>query len=300
MKYRVEERGIHYYDRVSGYHLLVDEVRPPARLLTKAPSLVSIALTNVCDLACAFCYAPKTKDYLPVELITDWCAQFDELGTFEIAFGGGEPTLHPGLVELCKRVWSETKLGISITTHGQRLDADICRALAGNISVVRVSVDGVTDTYSAIRGRSFSTIETNLTTALRYFPVAVNTVVNATTLPRLPELAEFLRRLGVCDWLLLPETNEGVFKLTSDHWTWLDAFVQEHSHHFQLGVTYEARPFLPDSPFLFEDEPEHDYVHISADGFLRQSSYGRGGVKLEGISIVTALDRLASSLIYSE
>ena len=292
MKLRIEQRGLHYYDRVSGYHVLLDEVKPPAETLSKAPSLVSIALTNICDLACSFCYAPKTKDYLPIERVTDWCAQLDELGTFEIAFGGGEPTLYPQLRELCQQVWRNTQLGISITTHGQHLDADLCRTLSGNISTVRVSVDSIEDTYSAIRGRSFSTVKKNIVTALNFFPVAVNTVVNAVTLPRLPELAAVLENLGVRDWLLLPETDRGNFTLTSEQWERLDSFIWEQRYHFQLGVTFEARPFLPQSPFLFDDEPAKDYVHISADGFLRESSYARGGIDLQRTTLSDGLSQL--------
>lgn len=295
MKLRIEKRGLHYYDRVSGTHVLLDEIQPPPETLSNAPSLVSIALTNVCDLACSFCYAPKTKDYLSVDRVTSWCSELDDLGTLEVAFGGGEPTLYPQLSDLCRQVWSNTGLGISITTHGQHLDAELCSSLAGYISVVRISIDGVEDAYATIRGRSFATVKDNLATAMIFFPVAVNTVVNARTLSGLPELATILRKMGVYDWLLLPETKCGVFTLSSDEWAQLDAFIGEHSHDFQLGVTFEARPFLPGSPFLFDVEPVGDYVHISADGFLRRSSYERGGIDLDNIPLTGALAQLSES-----
>lgn len=289
MKIRIEERGIHYYDRVSGYHILLDEIQPPPESHSVAPSLVSIALTNICDLACSFCYAPKNKDSLEIAKVINWCKELDNLGTLEIAFGGGEPTLYPQLAELCHELWSNTSLGLSITTHGQHLTANLCSELSGNVSTVRVSIDSIDEYYSEIRGRSFSTVKNNIKTATGFMPVAVNTVVNSNTLPRLYELASMLKSLGIVDWLLLPETVNGVFTLSPELWLQLDHFINCHANDFQIGVTFEARKFLPESPFLFDTEPDNDYVHISADGYLRNSSYSKGGIDLNKTALSSAL-----------
>lgn len=117
MKLRCESRGLHFYDRVSGYHVLLDEKPVPRELWSRAPSLVSIALTNVCDLACEFCYAPKSTHHLAFDHLLRWCKELDALGTLEVAFGGGEPTLYRELPELCAAIWEGTGLGVSITTH---------------------------------------------------------------------------------------------------------------------------------------------------------------------------------------
>ena len=61
MKIRKGPDGIHFFDRVSGTNLLLDELIPPPETWSKSPRQVSIALTNRCDLTCPHCYAPKTK-----------------------------------------------------------------------------------------------------------------------------------------------------------------------------------------------------------------------------------------------
>lgn len=62
---------------------------------------VSIALRNRCDLACAHCYAPKSRDELRFDTITRWLAELDAHGTLGIGFGGGERTLYPEFVKIC-------------------------------------------------------------------------------------------------------------------------------------------------------------------------------------------------------
>lgn len=111
MKVRYECQGVHLYDRVSGTHILFDEVQVPARKMHIAPRVVSIALTNECDLNCDFCYAPKFLASLKPEYVFELCQAMDTLGVLEVAFGGGEPTLYPCLSKLCKDIWNSTDLG---------------------------------------------------------------------------------------------------------------------------------------------------------------------------------------------
>lgn len=295
MKLRREGRGLHFYDRVSGYHVLLDEKPVPRELWSLAPSLVSVALTNVCDLACEFCYAPKSTHQLASDDLLRWCKELDGLGTLEVAFGGGEPTLYRGLPELCAAIWGQTELGISITTHGHHLSPELIDGLRGNVSIIRVSVDAPEPTYSAVRGRQLSRVERNVEAINGQIPVGVNTVVNGETLKHLDDLAALVERWRAIDWLLLPETGGGRFTLTSGEWDRLSNWLTANAGRFPLNVTYNARPHLR-CPFLFDEEPDQDYVHISADGFLRLCSYERGGVPLKGRRLSDALDELFQTL----
>lgn len=291
MKLRRERRGLHFYDRVSGCHVLLDERPVPRELWSPAPSLVSIALTNVCDLACGFCYAPKSTHHLAFDDLLRWCKELDALGTLEVAFGGGEPTLYRELPELCAAVWRETGLGVSITTHGHHLTLDLVNRLRGNVSIIRVSVDAPDPPYSAIRGRPLSRVEHNIQAIDGQIPVGINTVVNSATLEHLDELAALVERWRATDWLLLPEIRGGRFTLTAGEWDRLSDWLTANVGRFPLNVTYDARPHLR-CPFLFDEEPDQDYVHISADGYLRLCSYEGGGVPLKDKALNDALSEL--------
>lgn len=291
MKLRRESRGLHFYDRVSGYHVLLDEKPVPRELWSRAPSLVSIALTNVCDLACEFCYAPKSTHHLEFDDLLRWCKELDALGTLEVAFGGGEPTLYRELPELCAAIWEQTELGISITTHGHHLTPDLIARLRGNVSIIRISIDAPEPIYSAIRGRPLGRLEQNVRAIGGRIPVGVNTVVNSATLEYLDELSALVESWQATDLLLLPEIRGGRFTLTTDEWARLSGWLTANFGRFPLNVTYDARPHLG-CPFLFDEEPDQDYVHISADGHLRLCSYERGGVPLKGRTLTGAIDEL--------
>src|SRR5262249_49086933 len=205
MNLRKKSRGLHLYDRISGLHILADEVRIPGEERDEGPEVISIAVTNICDLSCSFCYAPKSRHMLSVQEIIHWCRELDHLGTLEVAFGGGEPTLFPGLAEACQTIWSETKLGISITTHGHHLNQRLWENLKGFVSIVRVSIDAPEPSYSSIRGLPLAGAIKNIRQIEGQVPIGINTVVNANTLGSLDELAMVVGDLGAVDWLLLPE-----------------------------------------------------------------------------------------------
>jgi MoaA/NifB/PqqE/SkfB family radical SAM enzyme len=287
LKLRREAKGLHFYDRSSGLHILLDESPIPPESVDQGPAVMSIALTNACDLSCSFCYAPKSNHSLQTDHIISWCRELDGLGTLEIAFGGGEPTLHRSLPDLCRTLWSQTNLGISITTHGQHITRELADVLTGVVSVVRVSIDGPEPYYSSIRRRPLRQLIERLDYIGGKIPLGINTVVNLQTLPYLDEMASVVKRLGAVDWLLLPEVRDGHFTLTDSEWKLLDKWIMERRSEIDLRISTEAAKYLT-CPLLLEYQPE-DYAHISADGYLRRCSYLKGGIALQGSTITAAL-----------
>ena len=297
MKVRKESRGLHFYDRITGLHILADEVHVPGEDRDEGPEVISIAVTNVCDLACAFCYAPKTRHTLSVPEIIHWCRELDQLGTLEVAFGGGDPPLFPGLRETCRTIWTETRLGISITTHGHHLNEQLWEDLKGFVSVVRVSIDAPEPLYSSIRGLPLARVIKNICQMEGQVPIGINTVVNTRTLGGLDELAVIIRDLGAVDWLLLPEIKNGKFILSDSEWKTLDSWIISRSNDLSLRTTTNAKAHLT-GPFLLDEAPE-DYAHISANGYLRRCSYRSDGVSLrDRPSMLIALRELKMSPVH--
>lgn len=134
IKVRTTMGGIHLFNRATGTNVLIDEIQPSPANLSQAPRQVSVALTNACDLACKYCYAPKYPAILPLEDLKRWLQDLDDHGTIGIGFGGGEPTLYPKLPELCEFATKETNLAVTLTTHAHRMSAKLLRALEGNIN----------------------------------------------------------------------------------------------------------------------------------------------------------------------
>lgn len=94
-------------------------------------------------MACAHCYAPKSRDELRFDTIMRWLAELNAHATLGIGFGGGEPTRYLEFVKLCQYAARETRLSVSFTTHGHHIDSELAERLRGSVHFIRVSMDGV-------------------------------------------------------------------------------------------------------------------------------------------------------------
>ena len=130
LKVRAGPSGIHLFDRTTGLNVLLDEVHVSPTLWAAAPRQVSVALTNACDLACPYCYAPKNSASLDIERVASWLAELDTNGCLGVGFGGGEPTLYRCLADLCHYAVQNTGLAVTFTTHAHHLNDTLVAALA--------------------------------------------------------------------------------------------------------------------------------------------------------------------------
>lgn len=184
---------------------MLDELRPEEAVWSTSPRQVSVALTNVCDLHCAYCYAPKHKASLQSDQVLGWLNELDTEGCLGIGFGGGEPTLHPDFVDICKRVAGETQLAVTFTTHGHRLTPQLVERLKGSIHFARISVDGVGRTYEEQRGKQFASLLRGVESIATLSSFGINVVVNERTVAELDEMSELAHKVGASELLLLPQ-----------------------------------------------------------------------------------------------
>jgi MoaA/NifB/PqqE/SkfB family radical SAM enzyme len=205
MRVRLGPDGVHLFDRASGLNILFDEIIPPETAWSAAPRQVSIAVTNACDLACSYCYAPKHHSVLDLDRLKGWIDELEQSGTMGLGFGGGEPTLYKHLPEICAYAAENTTLAVTITTHGHRWNADMISRFRGTLNFVRVSVDGVGNTYERLRGRSFARLQEALDNIATDFNLGVNSVINEDTIGELDALADLAAEHGASELLLLPE-----------------------------------------------------------------------------------------------
>jgi MoaA/NifB/PqqE/SkfB family radical SAM enzyme len=122
-----------------------------AHLRQRAPRVIQLAITNVCNKTCAFCYRPldAASVWTFDELLA--LARFaDRWGVLELALGGGEPTLFPRFVELVRAIWDETGLCVNFTTNGSRLTPKLLAALRGRYGQIQLSIYDDDDHRAAI------------------------------------------------------------------------------------------------------------------------------------------------------
>jgi len=284
MKTRKEASGTHLFDRVSGLHILLDEVKVPTGNCSIAPRTVSIALTNICDLKCSFCYAPKTLDSIPYDFVRTLMKKLDELGSLEITIGGGEPLLYPYFSELCNWVWDNTYLGVSVTTHGHHLSERIISEIEGKVSSMRFSIDGVEPYYSEVRGKPLQKLLDIIRNVRGKIPFGINTVVSPNKISELTDLIKLGIAMESQNILIIPEHANGVFKLSKSEWRELNEIIDDWKSKIQLYLVSEAYDYLVVDCLQTEIDNEFLFAHISADGKLKVNSFCEEGIRIEDIN----------------
>lgn len=107
-----------------------------------APELVDLKITSWCDSGCRFCYQGATKNGRHADLATIRAIvrHLDELGVFEVAIGGGEPTKHPQFKAILDLI-ADANIIPNITTFSRDwlADDDLVKTVAHHCGGVGVS-----------------------------------------------------------------------------------------------------------------------------------------------------------------
>ena len=280
MKVRFEKEGVHLYDRKTGIHVLFDEVTPPEKILTICPRTVSIAITNKCNLCCSYCHIKKGNKFLDKDYILELAKTFNQLGTFDIALGGGEPFLHPDLDEICNRIWCETDLGLSVTTNGTLLTQDNVESIKNFLSILRISIDGVADTFQSNREYNFAVIESNLAMASKLLRVGINIVIKDDTIDQLDDIAKLYHKYQCSELLLLPYIKGGTIILKPKTCFTLEKWIAKNNGKINLRILSQAKQKIKAAYLINYPGWEDSYVYIDVDNKLKANSYVEAGIEI--------------------
>ncbi len=137
----------------SGYNIL----ESGKRLFDRKPLQCSLYVTDRCNLDCAYCTEyDNSRPHPSLDDLKKWIRKIRELGTMRIALVGGEPLVHPNIVELV-RFCRELGFATSLTTNGFLLTRKLVGELEdAGLQVMQISVDRMTP--SPITKKSFKTI----------------------------------------------------------------------------------------------------------------------------------------------
>lgn len=175
-----------------------------------APFQIVWNITKACNFKCIHCYenaGKKADDELTTDEIIEGIDKLSRWGVASIAFSGGEPTVHPGIIDLIKHA-SEEGMYVSMATNGFKT-AKIERAKEfadAGLLFVQISLDGLNpETHDKFRGvpnswnRAVQSIKNFL--ELGVF-VEVSTTVTQENYDEIPGMIDFMRELGV-EWFML-------------------------------------------------------------------------------------------------
>jgi len=131
----------------------------PSHLLQFSADKKPVVVWNVtrrCNLRCIHCYAhAKDKEFeneLTLEEGKQLLDDLSEFGCPVVLFSGGEPLMHPHLIELASYA-VEKGMRAVISTNGTLITREIARDLkAIGLSYVGISLDGMEEIHDRFRG----------------------------------------------------------------------------------------------------------------------------------------------------
>ena len=128
-----------------------------------APVLADICVTKKCNLRCPHCYmesGPAGEHMTMADFIraVDGCRN---AGIFQVALGGGEPTLHPHFAAFLRKI-RQAGIVPNITSNGNDLGWKTVYAMSRYAGAVALSIEETGDRFFRRRGFAFSRFLTSV------------------------------------------------------------------------------------------------------------------------------------------
>jgi radical SAM protein with 4Fe4S-binding SPASM domain len=127
----------------------------------KPPRMVTLAVTNQCNLRCRHCWPDSGPDGqappVPKEQVLQLIADFSALGTEKFVITGGEPLTHPDWLEILTYTCAQPDVGeVRLQTNATLLTpahVDALLSLKDHGLMIQTSLEGATpQTHDHVRG----------------------------------------------------------------------------------------------------------------------------------------------------
>ena len=252
-----------------------------------------IEITQRCNLKCLHCGSDCGSKPMPGELTTNEWLQFfahlqdhTDTGKLVLVVTGGEPLCHPELDRLVQGM-GDCGLTWGMVTNGHALsEANVARVVAGGISSVTVSLDGLQESHDWLRGvdgsfeRATAGIRRLAAAGLPFMDVV--TCVNPRNLDELPALQGLLADLGVRSWRLFSIFPKGRVRqnpellMDAGQFSRMLAFIADQRRALAGGdfsLQFSCEGYLPaDLDARVRDEPYFCRAGVSIASVLCDGS----------------------------
>lgn len=256
-------------------------------------------VTPYCNYRCRFCFAQNFSDK-PIKfeegvIILKILA---EMGMTKINFAGGEPLLHPNILNYCK-VAKKHGFTVSITTNGSKLTQDLIQKMIGCVDWIGLSVDSCLDDIEQKLGRGLGDHVTKCLESAYYIHKAgiklkVNTCVNSLTYQE--NMVPLIRMLNPDRWKVLQMMhidgeNDFARDLEISH-SDFRYFVERHRNVVLENFTSPV--------FESAEDMECSYFMLTPSGMVKSDKDRK--IKLTSLSEVVSIgiDNFISEIKYQE
>ena len=147
-----------------------------------------VSLTERCNLRCLYCMPEKgidlTKDskLLKTDEVIRLVNIFSKAGVKKVRLTGGEPTVRPDIIDICKEIKSNKNItNLAMTTNGLVLNRMLPKLQEAGLDSLNISLDTLVpekfEFFTRRKGHNLVLKSINRSIELGYNPVKINCVV---------------------------------------------------------------------------------------------------------------------------
>lgn len=123
----------------------------------RSPTYLNLELTDRCNWKCEFCSVSGKNEtsnkcvYQPLKKFKDIIDELRNAEVFEINMFGGEPFIHPNIVEITEYLY-DCDFEIGFVSNGTLIKKSVIEKISNYISAGSVSIHGFENTHDRITG----------------------------------------------------------------------------------------------------------------------------------------------------
>ena len=260
------------------------------------PHMIVWELTDHCNLRCSYCYVGRGNgSYLSFESCLRTLETLREFGVKRVVLSGGEPLLHPQIMQIVRSVMDQCFETV-LVTNATLVDDDTAKELRdAGIAFVQVSLDGDELTHNEIRGKGCFCKTVNGIKCLTKagIDVVVRFTATRTNVMSLPSLIKICKGLGVAldAGLVKPTVKARISDLpaTQTYFEMVDRLL----NHIGDNLVQSSRSCHPIESYAYEQDygPRRclagtDLAAITQDGKFIPCPYisGQKSLKVGGLA----------------
>jgi molybdenum cofactor biosynthesis enzyme MoaA len=235
-------------------------------LVFKTPLEAQLIITRRCNLSCGYCTEyDHTSAPVPLTDLKDRIDAIHRLGVINISLLGGEPLMHPDLMEIIE--YGSRHSQVSMTTNGFLLKKEVIAQLnAAGLSNLQISIDALESDPSQYIQKSLNKLISKLELLKQYatFDVHANVVLCEATKDAFTETVNRIRAFGFYVSIGLIHNAQGQVQVQgSDYVKLWDQHFADRSSHTSLDYDYGRQLLQGQQPkwicragsrFLYIDE----------------------------------------------
>lgn len=258
------------------------QVKQPLRsvidlLFFKSPLEAQLIVTRRCNLSCGYCTEfDNYSDPVPLELLKERIDAIHRLRVVNTSLLGGEPLMHPDIVEIVK--YSNRKNQVSITTNGFLLTEKLIKKLnEAGLSNLQISIDALETDRTRYIQKSVKKLLPKLELLRQHanFDVHANIVMCESTKSDFSETVAKIRNFGFDVSVGLMHNGEGQVEIEGDEYLNLwDEYCKTVETHPLSGSDY-ARQLLQGEKPKWKCRSGSRYLYVDEFGLVQYCSSQR-------------------------